>query len=308
LKRRGTLSPKPAKTQQRKPTRPLTLSAMRLCEANSAFIFLRDAGVFRVAARQGFSPAFQQWVADHPITPGRGTITGRAALEGRTVHVPDVLADSEHTASEYQSRGGYRTFLAVPLLREGSPIGVISLVRTTVWPFSDKQIELVTTFADQAVIAIENVRLFEEVQARTAELQKSLEYQSATSEVLNVISRSPTNAQPVFDAIVESAARLCEAAFSVVLPDDGRGHHGRERAGSWIDVHDPVAQDCGSPQEHSIETLFAAVHESVVGRFCCKSLQREDQGALGRRSMTFIFAARSLWSGGFDAYLVLDPG
>ena len=106
-------------------------------------------------------------------------------------------------------------------MREGVPIGALSLTRSQVRPFSDKQVELATTFADQAVIAIENVRLFDEVQKRTAELQESLEYQSATSEVLNVISRSPTNAQPVFDAIVESAARLCESAFSVVWQYDG---------------------------------------------------------------------------------------
>jgi hypothetical protein len=104
----------------------------------------------------------------------------------------------------------------VPLLREGSPIGVIVLARREVRRFSDQQVQLVTTFADQAVIAIENVRLFEEVQERTAELEESLEYQSATSEVLNIIGRSPTNAHPVFDAIVESAACLCAAAFSVV--------------------------------------------------------------------------------------------
>src|SRR6516164_7379358 len=107
------------------------------------------------------------------------------------------------------------------MLREGVPIGVLGLSRSEVRPFTDKQIELVSTFADEAVIAIENVRLFDEVQKRTAELQESLEYQSATSEVLNVISRSPTNAQPVFDAIVESAARLCDSAFSVVWLYDG---------------------------------------------------------------------------------------
>jgi GAF domain-containing protein len=129
-------------------------------------------------------------------------------LEGKTVQIPDVLADAEYSMLETQQKAGYRTTLGVPLLREGSPIGAIGLTRTQVNPFTDKQIELVTTFADQAVIAIENVRLFDEVQKRTAELQESLEYQSATSEVLNVISRSPTNAQPVFDAIVESAARL----------------------------------------------------------------------------------------------------
>src|SRR2546430_4107359 len=117
--------------------------------------------------------------------------------------------------------GGFRTVLAVPLLREGTPIGVIILTRAEVRPFTDSQIELVETFADQAVIAIENVRLFDEVQARTRELSETLEHQTATSEVLNVISRSPTDAQPVFDAIVQSAARLCEAVFSVVWLYDG---------------------------------------------------------------------------------------
>jgi GAF domain-containing protein len=143
-----------------------------------------------------------------PHEPGRDSTIGRCLLEGKTVQIPDVLADAEYSMLETQQKAGYRTTLGVPLLREGSPIGAIGLTRTQVNPFTDKQIELVTTFADQAVIAIENVRLFDEVQKRTAELQESLEYQSATSEVLNVISRSPTNAQPVFDAIVESAARL----------------------------------------------------------------------------------------------------
>jgi two-component system, NtrC family, sensor kinase len=111
--------------------------------------------------------------------------------------------------------------LGVPLLREGMPIGVIVLQRTQVRPFTDKQAELATTFADQAVIAIENVRLFDEVQAQKRELSETLEHQIATSEVLNVISRSPTDAQPVFDAIVESAARLCEAVFSGLFLYDG---------------------------------------------------------------------------------------
>ncbi len=126
---------------------------------------------------------------------------------------------------EVQEKIGFRSLLGVPLLREGSPIGVIALLRTALRPFSDREIELVTTFADQAVIAIENVRLFDEVQKRTDDLAESLAHQTAASEVLSVISRSPTSVQPVFDAIVESAARLCGALFSVIWLYDGELLH-----------------------------------------------------------------------------------
>jgi signal transduction histidine kinase len=198
----------------------LVESAARLCEANHAFIYLRDGELFRVAARHGFSREFQEWVAEHPIAPRRGSITGRTALERRTVHIPDILADPEYTAFEYQSRGGYRSFLGVPLLREGNAIGVISLVRDTVRPFSDKQIELVTTFADQAVIAIENVRLFDEVQARTRELSEALEQQTATSDVLSIISSSPGELEPVFHTMLGNAVRICEAKFGTLFLRD----------------------------------------------------------------------------------------
>jgi GAF domain-containing protein/DNA-binding response OmpR family regulator len=201
----------------------LVESAARLCEANYALIYMRDGELFRVVARHGFSREYQQWVAEHPIAPGRGSITGRTALEGRAVHVPDVLADPEHTASEYQSRGGYRTFLGVPLLREGSAIGVISLARAAVRPFTDKQIELVETFADQAVIAIENVRLFDAEQARARELSEALEQQTATADVLQVISRSPGELEPVFQSMLANAIRICKANFGVLFrfEDDG---------------------------------------------------------------------------------------
>src|SRR5262249_37410761 len=135
----------------------------------------------------------------------RGSMSGRAFLEGKIVHVPDVRADPDYVVLDRQFH--VRTALGVPLLREGTPMGVIVLQRSTVRPFTEKQIELVSTFADQAVIAIENVRLFDEVQARTRELSEALERQTATSEVLEVISSSPGDLQPVFETILANATR-----------------------------------------------------------------------------------------------------
>ena len=195
----------------------LVESAARLCEADTAIICRPKGEFYETVASHGASPDFYQYMQSHPIPIGPGTITGQAALEGRAIHVHDVLADPDYKLSEAQRRGGYRTTLGVPLLREGIPIGVMAMNRLTVRPFTDKQIDLVTTFADQAVIAIENVRLFDEVQTRTKELQESLEYQTATSDVLNVISRSPNVLQPVLDSIVRTAARLCAAEYSVVF-------------------------------------------------------------------------------------------
>jgi GAF domain-containing protein len=137
------------------------------------------------------------------------------------MHIPDVLADPEYQATGYQQAFGYRTILGVPLLREGTTIGVFVLTRDEVKPFTDKQIELVTTFADQAVIAIENVRLFDEVQRRTQELSESLEQQTATSEVLKVISSSLNDLKPVFETIGQRAEKLCDAEISVVSMVDG---------------------------------------------------------------------------------------
>ena len=141
-------------------------------------------------------------------------MTGRVALEGRAIHIPDVLADPEYRATDYQEVFGYRTNLGVPLLREGSTIGVFSLTRNEVKPFSEEQIELVTTFADQAVIAIENARLLNE-------LRESLERQTATAEVLEVISRSAFDLQAVFETVAESSARLCGAGRAFIFRFDG---------------------------------------------------------------------------------------
>jgi GAF domain-containing protein len=187
-------------------------SAVRLCAAEMGGINLRDGDVFRALATYGFSTEAERYAIRHPLLLDRNNATGRAALEGRAVHVLDVLADPEYRESSYQKAVGYRTILAVPLLRDGMTIGVFALTRREVHPFTDKQIELVTTFADQAVIAIENARLFEAEQQRTREMSESLEHQTATAEILRVISNSVTDVQPVFAAIAASATRLCAAA------------------------------------------------------------------------------------------------
>jgi signal transduction histidine kinase/putative methionine-R-sulfoxide reductase with GAF domain len=206
-------------------------NATRLCDAESGHIWRFEGEVFRATASYGVPKERKEFFERNPIRPGRGSAIGRAALDRRTVQIPDALADPEYQLAESQRVGGYRTLLGVPMLREDALIGVFSLVRSQVQPFTDKQIDLVTTFADQAVIAIENVRLFEEVQARTLELTESLNYQTATSEVLNVISRSKFDLQPVLDTIARTASTLCDGANSTILLREADGlstvaHHG----------------------------------------------------------------------------------
>jgi signal transduction histidine kinase/putative methionine-R-sulfoxide reductase with GAF domain len=209
----------------------LVESAARLCEAHMGCILRPQGSHFQFAANYRLPQEFVELVTITGIAGGAGTLAGRVLLEGHTVHIPDVLADREYTFSEAQRITGFQSGLGVPLMREGIPIGVIVLWRKQVRPFTDKQIELVTTFADQAVIAIENVRLFDEVQARTRELSEALEQQTATSEILGVIAAFPTNIQPVLQAVAESACRLCEAYDSVIRLCEGerlrvRAHHG----------------------------------------------------------------------------------
>ena len=198
----------------------LTESAARLCAADKGVIFERDGDLYRLSANYGFSRDAERYASEHPLQPDRGSTTGRVVLEGRTIHIPDVLADSEYHATGYQKAFGFRTSLGVPLLREGTTIGVFVLTRDEVNPFTEKQIELVTTFADQAVIAIENARLFDEVQARTRDLAESLQQQTATADVLKAISRSAFDLKTVLDALVE-APPSCARLIRVLSPASG---------------------------------------------------------------------------------------
>ena len=191
----------------------LVESAVRLCEDERGLVFRREGETYKSVAYYNYSPEFRAFHESHPITPGRGTAVGRTALEGKTVQIVDILADPEYTFVEAQKLGGGRATLAVPLLREGAPIGALVLQRTEPRPYTRKQIEFVETFADQAVIAIENVRLFNET-------KEALERQTATAEILGAISGSPTDTQPVFDAIVQSGLKLFPgAATTIVLPE-----------------------------------------------------------------------------------------
>jgi GAF domain-containing protein len=190
-------------------------SSVRLCGADRAFIFRFDGELLQMTASYNAAPDFVEWVAQHPIRPGRHSGSARAALERRTIHIPDVRADPEYVYGAKDVEA-IRTILGVPILKGDELLGVMMIYHLEVRPFTDKQIALVETFADQAAIAIENVRLFEAEQQRTCELTESLEQQTATSEVLQVISSSPGNLQPVFESMLANAVRISGASFGII--------------------------------------------------------------------------------------------
>jgi signal transduction histidine kinase len=201
-------------------------SAARLCGAIFSVVYLHNNDRMRTAATSNFSPAATSQIQEMQELkrPSRSHLAGRAILDRAVVHVHDVLADPEYSR-ELALAGGWRAVLSVPLLRDGEPVGAISVGKAEPTPYSDRQVQLLETFADQALIAIENVRLFEAEQARTRELSEALEQQTATADVLKVISRSAFDLQAVLDTLVESAAKLCYADRAAMrLLRDGAYH------------------------------------------------------------------------------------
>ncbi|WP_033057206.1 GAF domain-containing protein [Sinorhizobium arboris] len=216
-----------ASTQDAQPVfHAIAANAARLCAAEFCFVFRFEGERLHPVAYHGISPEGIEAVrAKFPQHPSKGNVTGRAFISGAIEQIPDVFADPDYQMLSLASIVSYRSAIGVPLMLKGRPIGSIAVTRREVGYFPDRQIELLRTFADQAVIAIENVRLFEEARLRNRDLTESLEQQTATGEILRVISTSPTDAQPVFDTIAQSAARLCGAQFCHVFRYDGQQLH-----------------------------------------------------------------------------------
>jgi len=196
-------------------------AALRLCSTESGGIAIQQEKGFRYVATLGWDSEADKVFRSLDIGPGRGTVASRVLAEGRIVQVADVASDPDFALPDMAERAQWRAALGVPLMRDNRPIGVIAITRDRVEPFTERQISLVKTFADQAVIAMENARLLGELRERTNDLTESLEYQTATSELLEVISRSTSDIQPVLDAMLAAAARLCGTHFGTIAVRQG---------------------------------------------------------------------------------------
>jgi signal transduction histidine kinase len=247
-------------------------NAARVCGASDALIYRIDGDLLRLAAHYGPLP----WMSESmPLS--RGSVTGRAAVDRQTVHVHDLGAEPEEefpVGRALQQRFGQRTVLATPLLREGAPIGVIAIRRMEVHPFSDKQIDVLKTFADQAVIAIENVRLFQELEGRNRDLTEALEQQTATAEILRAISSSPTDIRPVLETLVHAAARFCGAANVALLIRDGEVLRGAAATGPF---GEELARRFGGIEGFEVPVTRGSVTGRAV--FECRTVHVHDLGA-----------------------------
>jgi GAF domain-containing protein len=218
-------------------------SAVALCDGLFSTLFQFDGEMLHILAAHNTTPeALELLHRAYPAPPTRALVAGRAILDRAVVHIRDVELDAESQQRSIARAVGWRSALIVPMLREGAPIGVITVGRAEAGSFSDSEIELLKTFADQAVIAIENVRLFTELQARNRDLSRALEQQTATSDILRVLSSSPTDVQPVFDAIVANASRLCGGEYAIVIRYEGEIMHLAAQHNPRPGAAEPVAQ------------------------------------------------------------------
>jgi signal transduction histidine kinase len=244
----------------------LVESAARLCDADMASINRQAGDKYRQVASYGYSSKFNEFMAQHPIPLRRGSISGRTAAEGRVIHIADVQTDPEYEFQEGAKFGGLHTMLGVPLLREGSPIGVIALSRTSVRPFTDKQIELATTFADQAVIAIENVRLFEEIQEKSRQVEEASKHKSQFLANMSHELRTPLNAilgytELVLDGIYGEAPEKMRNVLERIQTN------GKHLLGLINDVLDLSKIEAGqlvlSLNDYSIKDMMQGVYVAV---------------------------------------------